>query len=160
VVAVLGVSWSIQIIRDTSKPLGSAADPYVLLLPRLATKGGVCDALDCLWNDGNVDAKSLDRRPRRLRRLRCCFAVRCSVDWLSAWCIAQMAAKVWPPDSQCSGDRDSSEGKIATLKGWQYEHRGPEMPYLYIVIPLTLLSAYLILIPSRKRLPTVSQSDE
>jgi hypothetical protein len=34
------------------------------------------------------------------------------------------------------------------------------MPYLYIVIPLTLLSAYLILIPSRKRLPTVSQSDE
>jgi hypothetical protein len=33
------------------------------------------------------------------------------------------------------------------------------MPYRFTVIPLTFISAYLLLIPPRKQLPTASRPD-
>lgn len=50
-------------------------------------------------------------------------------------------------------DVDRQEFELAQLDGTPFV----ALPYWYLVIPLTLLSAYMLLVPSRKRSPTESQ---
>lgn len=54
---------------------------------------------------------------------------------------------IWYSDNASPFDED-----------WYLGADGVRLPYWAVTIPITLVAAYLLLVPARKRLPTASQS--
>jgi hypothetical protein len=98
--------------------------------------------------------------------LACCFAsiwVSSTTDWPEAyWLNVQLECyrggiKIQLKEATVTSARRDSLGSVTDSTFVAQDLASITLPYWSFTIPLTLLSAYLLLIPSRKRPPTTSQ---